>query len=257
VNQRAGSHKATGWEQAGRESAPLISNYFAVAVVSNDPVAAAEVALGMGRAEAKHRRVVVGDLVGDLAPLASLVDAIDPHGISDTFLYGISLNSIGRNVPGEENLLIMLSGTEPVYDPEIITNRRWERLAAGFGEVGALLLLVLQSDTPGLSTLVEHLNGVVLVRDQELPAAPDALVLARVPSPARLRVGTDRHPALAAESAVQRNYLIPALVTLALVLVIIFAATRYWRPSKKPAPVRAVPATPVVAPAETALGGLL
>jgi len=205
----------------------------------------------MGRAEAKHRRVVVGDLVGDLAPLASLVDAIDPHGISDTFLYGMSLNSIGRNVPGEENLVIMLSGTEPVYDPEIITNRRWERLAAGFGEVGALLLLVLQSDTPGLSTLVEHLNGVVLVRDQQLSSAPEALVLVRVPAPARLRVGTDRHPAQTAEARAPRNYLIPALVAVVLVLVIIFAAMRYWRPAKKRPEVRAVPASPAIAPAET------
>ena len=147
----------------------MINNYFAVAVVSSDPVAAAEVALGMARAEANHRRAVVGDLVGDLAPLAELVTSDDPHGISDSFLYGISLNTIGREVPGEKNLVVMLGGTEPVFDAEIVANRRWERLAAGFGEVGALLLLVAQHDTPGLAILLHHLNGVVLVKDPELP----------------------------------------------------------------------------------------
>jgi hypothetical protein len=166
----------------------MINNYTAVAVVSSDPLAAAEVALGMARAESRHRRTVVGDLVGDLAPLVELVGSDDPHGISDSFLYGISLNTIGREVPGEKNLVVMLSGTEPVFDVEIIANRRWERLAAGFGEVGALLLLVAQRDTPGLDILLENLNGVVLVKDAELPEAPEALVLARVPAPALLTV---------------------------------------------------------------------
>ncbi|MDQ6718888.1 MAG: hypothetical protein M3Z17_11170 [Gemmatimonadota bacterium] len=188
MTEESGSRAATGWEESGRRAAPMINNYFAVAVVSSDPVAAAEVALGMARGEASHRRVVIGDLVGDLAPLAQLVPGDDPHGISDSFLYGISLNSIGRAVPGEKNLVVMLSGTEPVFDEEIIANRRWERLAAGFGEVGALLLLVAQHDTPGLGVLLDHLNGVVLVKDSELPAAPSALVLARVEAPARLTV---------------------------------------------------------------------
>ena len=224
----SGSRTATGWEEAGRRAAPMINTCYAVAVVSSDPLAAAEVALGMARAEAQHRRTVVGDLVGDLAPFTRLVSADDAHGISDSFLYGISLNTIGHEVPGEKNLLVMLSGTEPVFDAEIIANRRWERLAAGFGEVGALLLLVAQHDAPGLAVLLEHLNGVVLVKDQELRTAPDALVLARVEAPARLTVhGNKREPEKVEPRKPIKKYLTFAVAGAVALAALAFAGARY------------------------------
>jgi len=175
--------------------------------------------------------------VGDLAPLAQLVAGDDPHGISDTFLYGISLNTIGREITGEKNLVIMLSGTEPVFDEEIIANRRWERLAAGFGEVGALLLLVVQPDAPGLPTLLNHLNGVILVRDRELAAAPDALVLARVASPARLTVRPAEPAAPAAQPVQwwkQWQYVLTAMLGAALLIALGFLAFRHWSGTAKP-----------------------
>ena len=263
MTAESGPRPATGWEESGRRAAPMINNYFAVAVVSSDPVAAAEVALGMARSEAQHRRAVIGDLVGDLAPLAELVRSEDAHGISDSFLYGISLNTIGREVPGERNLVVMLSGTEPVFDEEIIANRRWERLASGFGEVGALLLLVAQHDTPGLPVLLEHLNGVVLVKDSELRSAPDALVLARVPAPARLTVRREK-PARDAEPEQKpaggpRKYLVPALGAAVLVAAAVIVATQFFgdgRPARalppaaaKPAPIPAAETLYVAAPA--------
>ena len=178
----------------------------------------------------------MGDLVGDLAPLNQLVASDDPHGISDSFLYGISLNSIGREVAGEKNLVIMLSGTEPVVDEEIISNRRWERLATGFGEVGALLLLVVQPDAPGLHVLLNHLNGVILVRDQELAAAPDALVLARVASPARLtlRPGNPAAPAAQPARRVKKwQYLLIAALGAALLIALGLFALRHWSSGSK------------------------
>lgn len=250
----SGSRIATGWEEAGWRAAPLINNYFAVAVVSSDPLAAAEVALGMARAEAHHRRAVVGDLVGDLAPLSALVQTDDPHGISDSFLYGISLNTIGREVAGEKNLVVMLSGTEPVFDAEIIANRRWERLAAGFGEVGALLLLVAQHDTPGLPLLLEHLNGVVLVRDSELRAAPEALILARVPGPARLTVRRESQTPPEKVQPARRNLrkYLWAGISAALVLIAGSLATVRFLSPPRPAPAaRAAPKAITLAPAET------
>lgn len=256
MSRESGSRPATGWEEAGRRAAPLINNYFAVAVVSSDPLAAAEVALGMARAESSHRRAVVGDLVGDLAPLAELVSSDDPHGISDSFLYGISLNSIGREVSGEKNLVIMLGGTEPVFDEEIVTNRRWERLAAGFGEVGALLLLVAQHDTPGLAVLLDHLNGVVLVKDAELPAAPNALVLARVPRPARLTVREKEPEAAQPEPEAPaplnaRKYLWPAVAAGVLLLGGAAAGALYLSRQKAPPPRPVMQKTAVIAAAET------
>lgn len=254
MSAQSGPRNATGWEEAGRSAAPMINNYFAVAVVSSDPIAAAEVALGMARAEAQHRRTVVGDLVGDLAPLASLVNAEDPHGISDSFLYGISLNSIGREVPGEENLVVMLGGTEPVFDEEIIANRRWERLGAGFGEVGALLLLVVQADSPGLSVLLDHLNGVVLVKDFELPTAPGALVLARVPGPARLTVRRKPGEAEAKkpQPSSKRKYLWIAAAAVIVVAAAGFAGMRFFAGRQPVARAETLaPRRAIVAPAET------
>ena len=171
------------WEDAGRQIAPLLGSYYAVIITSSDPIAAAHVALGIALAEAKHKRVVVGDLIGDVPPLRSLVKDEDPHGISDSFLYGLSLNKIGYEVEGTANLFIMPSGTDPTIGEEIFRSTRWKKLVSGFAETGALLVLVARSDAPGLADLADQLDGVVLVRDAELPAAPAALVLARVPAP--------------------------------------------------------------------------
>jgi len=171
------------WEDAGRQIAPLLGSYYAVIITSSDPIAAAHVALGIALAEAKHKRVVVGDLIGDVPPLRSLVKDEDPHGISDSFLYGLSLNKIGYEVEGTANLFIMPSGTDPTIGEEIFRSTRWKKLVSGFTETGALLVLVARSDAPGLADLADQLDGVVLVRDAELPAAPAALVLARVPAP--------------------------------------------------------------------------
>jgi hypothetical protein len=208
----------------------------------------------MARAEANHRRTVVGDLVGDLAPLAELVQTDDPHGISDSFLYGISLNTIGREVAGEKNLVVMLSGTEPVFDEEIVANRRWERLAAGFGEVGALLLLVAQDDTPGLATLLHHLNGAVLVKDPELPGAPDALVLARIPEPARLTVQREKpkpQDAPAPPQSTLRRYLLPGIIAASVLIGGSIAAATFFSRNRHPVVKVTAPKTALVAPAET------
>ncbi len=175
--------RPVAWEDAGRQIASLLGSYSAVVVTSSDPVAAAHVALGIARAEAKNRRVVVGDLVGDIHALRGLVADEDPHGITDSFLYGVSLNKIGYAVEGTENLYVMPSGTDPLIDEEIFRSTRWATLAAGFDETGALLLLVAPADSPGLAELIDHVDGVVLVKEADLPAAPLALVLARVPSP--------------------------------------------------------------------------
>jgi Mrp family chromosome partitioning ATPase len=109
-----------------------LGSYSAVVVTSSDLVAAAHVALGIARSEAAHRRVVVGDLVGDIPSLRSLVKDEDPHGITDSFLYGVSFNRIGYPVEGTENLYVMPSGTDPLIDEEIFRSARWTKLAEGF-----------------------------------------------------------------------------------------------------------------------------
>jgi hypothetical protein len=254
LNSRVSGGRPVAWEDAGRQIASLLGSYSAVVVTSSDPVAAAHVALGIARAEATHRRVVVGDLVGDIPSLRSLVKDEDPHGISDSFLYGVSLNKIGYAVEGTENLYVMPSGTDPRIDEEILRSERWVRLAAGFGEVGALLLLVAPWDSRGLGDLIDKVDGGVLVKDADLPAAPTALLLARVASPTpTLKIPLHRISARAA-SWKQHRWFYPALGTIALVLIaslgLALVLARVGQSARKPARVVAK-APPAPAPAPT------
>ena len=215
MKQKVSGGRPIAWEDAGRQVAPVLGSYSAIVVISSDPLAAAYVALGIARAEAEHRRSVVGDLVGDLPPLRSLVTEEDPHGITDSFLYGVSLNKIGYDVEGVPNLYVMPSGTDPLIDAEIMGSQRWTKLASGFAEAGAFLVLVASSGAPGLADLVEQLDGAVLVKDAELQNAPAALVLVRVAGPTpTLKLPLHRISAGAAHWP-RRKWLYPALGALA------------------------------------------
>jgi hypothetical protein len=250
LKQNVSGGRPVAWEDAGRQIAPLLGSYSAVVVTSSDPVAAAHVALGIALAEAKHRRVVLADLVGDLPPLRSLVKDEDPHGISDSFLYGLSLNKIGYEVEGAANLYIMPSGTDPTIGDEIFRSARWKKLAEGFLETGALLLLVTRSDAPGLAELAEQTDGVVLVRDAQLAAAPSALVLARVPAPTpTLKIPLHRFTARAADWRKHR-WAYPALAAGGvLVIAAIGAGLILARTAARPTrPPPRVTAAPVPAP---------
>jgi hypothetical protein len=219
LTQKVSGGRPVAWEDAGRQVAPVLGSYSAIAVISSDPLAGAYVALGIARAEAEHRRSVVGDLVGDIPPLRSLVREEDPHGITDSFLYGVSLNRIDYEVEGVGNLYVMPSGTDPLIGAEIMQSQRWEKLATGFAEAGALLVLVAKSDAPGLADLVDQLDGVVLVKDAELPNAPSALVLARVAGPTpTLKIPLHRISAGAARWP-RHKWLYPGLAALGLLVL--------------------------------------
>ncbi len=252
MNSRVSGGRPVAWEDAGRQIGSLLGSYSAVVVTSSDPVAAAHVALGIARAEATHRRVVVGDLVGDTPSLRSLVKDEDPHGITDSLLYGVSLNKIGYAVEGTENLYVMPSGTDPHIDEEILRSARWTRVAAGFGEAGALLLLVAPWDSKGLNDLIDKIDGAVLVKDTDLPAAPNSLVLARVASPTpTLKIPLHRISARAA-SWKQHRWFYPALGAIALLLIasvgLALMLARVGRGARQPARVVTKAAPPAPAP---------
>ena len=252
MKSRVSGGRPVAWEDAGRQIASLLGSYSAVVVTSSDPVAAAHVALGIARAEAAHRRVVVGDLVGDTPSLRSLVKDEDPHGITDSLLYGVSLNKIGYVVEGTENLYVMPSGTDPHIDEEILRSARWTRVAAGFGEVGALLLLVAPWDSKGLSDLIDKVDGAVLVKDTDLPAAPNSLVLARVASPTpTLKIPLHMISARAA-SWKQHRWFYPALGAIGLLVIasvgLALMLARAGRAVRQPARVVAKVAPPAPAP---------
>ncbi len=156
----------TDWLAEGRALGITLDHCNAIVVVGADPEATALVALGIGRAQAERRRVAVGDLIGDAPPLQSLVPADDVHGLVDSFMYGVSLNRVAYPVAGERELFIMPSGTSPIDYDELFLNPRWRRLASGFREVGALLVLAAPAHAPHLRHLVDSSDGAVLVGDE-------------------------------------------------------------------------------------------
>ena len=166
------------WLAEGRELGLTLDQCHAIVVVGADPVATAQVALGIGRAQSERRRVAVGDLIGDAPPLASLVPDEDVHGLVDSFLYGVSLNRVAYPVAGERELFVMPSGTSPIDYEELFLNPRWRRLATGFREVGALLVLAAPAHAPHLRHLVDATDGAVLVGDEVPGALPVAQSLA-------------------------------------------------------------------------------
>ena len=174
-----------GWEDEGRRLSPLLDTLSAIVVIGGDAASASLVALGAAQAQAEHRRVVIGDLVGDLAVLEAAIPRHDPHGLSDSFTYGISLNRIGYPVTPDGNLFIMPSGSEPVATSAIIGHPRWQRLVAGFREVGALLVLVADPKAPALEQLIPVTDGALLVGDTRLEAPAHVIARARPRGSAR------------------------------------------------------------------------
>jgi len=177
------------WEAAGREIGATLGAFHALVVIGLDPVATGRVAIGIGRAQASTRRVAVGDLFAESPPIQELVTGEDPHGLVDSFLYGVSLSRIAYEVPDAGQLFVMPSGTEPPAYDEILPNPRWARLTAGFREVGALLVLAAPANAEKIEQLVEATDGAILVGE----AVPRKLPVARV-------IGTVREPRPEAEA---------------------------------------------------------
>jgi hypothetical protein len=168
------------WLKEGRDLGATFDQINAVVVVGSDPVATALLALGIGRVQSQRRRVAIGDLLGESPPLQSLVEAEDPHGLVDTFLYGVSINRVAYQVNEPGELFIMPSGTSPIDYEELFRHPRWKRLAAGFREVGALLILAVPASAPHLRQLVDVSDGAVIVGDEVPGEVPVAQSLAWV-----------------------------------------------------------------------------
>ena len=214
------------WEAAGSRVGGSLDDASAVVVVGHDPIATASVALGIAREQSARRRVAVGDLIGDVAPLRELVTDDDPHGLTDAFLYGVSMNKIARQIDTVGNLHVLPSGSETVVQEEILRNDRWRRLASGFREVGALLLVAAPAAVPGVEDLIGMLDGVVLVGGVESPA-PNAKVFATVASATRRPV--QRRIAAVEEIVVpkRRRWAVPVAVAAVAAVVAILLGRNY------------------------------
>jgi len=211
------------WEALGRNAALLLDNVHAVVIAGPDPVAAASFALGIARVHGSARRVAVADLVGEVGPLQALVTSENAHGISDSFLYGVSLNKIAQPLEGSGNVFLMPSGTESVANETVYGNERWRKLAAGFQQVGALLLVVAVPNTPGFAELCGFIGAVFPIGDPA-PATPAGVQVIAAPKPMPpevVRVVAKAREVGNEDAGSRRNKLIAvALLTVALALMV-------------------------------------
>ena len=171
------------WQAAGEELGEKLDGYHSIAVIGSDPVATGRVAVGIGRVQGARRRTAVGDLFADSPPIQDLVQSDDPHGLVDTFNYGVSINRIAHPVPEAGELFVLPSGTEPPEYEEILPSPRWARLAAGFAEVGALLVLAAPASAPHIEDLVVAVDGAIVVGDVAPRKLPVASVIYAVREP--------------------------------------------------------------------------
>ncbi|HZK77733.1 MAG TPA: hypothetical protein VFC35_02410 [Gemmatimonadaceae bacterium] len=232
------------YEGAGRQAAVALRGYSSVIVTSDDPIAAAHVAIGIGLAESAHRLVMIGDLGGEVPPLQALVGDEDQHGIFDSFEFGTSFGRIAREVNGAPNLFIMPSGTESPATEAILGSERWQQFASEFANADELLLLVVASTAPGLAKLAAQVDGVVLVGMQRLESVPDATILAKVPHP-----NVIAPPRIDIRPKPQPWTPLKVGVIAAIVLAAGIAGGAYYARSRAPAK---VPATVVAPPVDSA-----
>ena len=213
---------AAALEDEGRRIGADADSLHAIVVVANAPDDAAAVALGIGEVQSKNRRVVVVDLAGDTATLTRLVTSDDPHGLSDSFRYGVSLNRVAQPIGEGGNLFVLPSGTEPVADEEIYRSDRWRRLVAGFREVGALLVLVAPGNAPALDALIAYTDGAVGVGRVVVPGL--VIDTARVPRPTRPVGGPFAERAPVTATRANRRPLIAAvgIIAAAIALTMVF-----------------------------------
>ena len=194
------------WEMEGRRLAPLLDGICSVVVAATDAAAAASMALAIARAQGVRRRVAVADLIGEAPAIEALLVGDDPHGISDSFLYGVSLNKIARPMSGAENVFLMPSGTEAVAHDAVYANERWRRLAAGFHQVGALLVVVANPATPGFADLCAHVGALLPVGDTVFPTPPGVpLIAPPAPPQAETPPSAPRPSAARARAAAAEN----------------------------------------------------
>jgi len=184
------------WEAEGYQHATALDSCAGAVVIGENPSTAAEVALGIARVQARRRRVAVADTVGELAPLEDLVPMDAPYGLVDSFFYGVSLNKIAHTVDPAKNLIIFPSGATPIDHEALLGSDRWAKLLDGFRAAEGLLLVVAPAESSALASLIQVMDGVVLVGN--VAAAPGTRVLAHARLPK-----TSPHPTPAAGATVQ------------------------------------------------------
>jgi hypothetical protein len=190
----------------------------AVVIAGQDVTATGRAALDLAVAEARHRPVIIVDLIGDAPPLRAVVVGDDIHGVSDCFAYGVSFAAATRGTTAGPWVSLIQSGSEPVTDPEMLRSERWDQLIAQARARRGLVIFAARSDTPGLDALSARVNHVI---PAGLVLSPSAPSLKAAPVRTRPRVPGRATPRRVANAPVRHDRrLVVAGAAVAAVLVV-------------------------------------
>jgi hypothetical protein len=142
---------------------PVQSVMLLVAPDGDDRAAALAVELATARAEQGLPTILADG--GVAAPSLHLrLDTQNLEGLADLFLYGASLARVSARPEGYDFDFVPAGAYVP--DPEaVLDNPRWDRIAPELHVSGALLLLYVPVDTPGLRALSRRIGRAVLLGD--------------------------------------------------------------------------------------------
>jgi len=167
-------HGATedAWVVDGLRVGASLDAAHVVLVLGDDPRRTALAALGVARAQSSHRRVALGDLLGDAEPIQQLLNGEDLHGLSDSFVFGVSLNKIAQPVPQYGELYVLPSGAEvPAYVADVV----------GLAD-GAILVGEAQLADVNVDKLLGRVRAPEPNEDAT-PASDDVAIAAGSPAP--------------------------------------------------------------------------
>src|SRR5574341_450816 len=150
---------------------------------TNDAAWAANATWAAARAVARAgRRVGLIDLSLERPALEQGAKEVDDEGIVDAFVFGVSMGHVAREQ--EPDLYFISVGTVPTDPNEVWGHERWRRLARGFRQEAALLLLFVPP--AALPRLNVDLDGLVVL--SPVGYAPDGLTFPGIGE--RLKQGT-------------------------------------------------------------------
>jgi cell division protein FtsN len=182
-----------------------------VAVVGDDLVATRAVAFGVGRQQARHRRVFIADLLGEDEP--PLANGEGP-GVSDMIRYGISLARVAHPLSSAPNLHTIEGGAESPLAEDVLASRRWGALSEQVHRDGGLLLLAVPARVPGVEHLLTQLDGALLVGEASKPAN-GVRILGEVRTASTMRTPALSSRTSAAREKARRRTLWPVLAGVA------------------------------------------
>jgi hypothetical protein len=130
-----------------------------------DSAWAARAAIGLARALAGTRTIVLADLDFEQASLHDALGAANGEGVADALLFGASLERVTLHPAGEPFEFVPAGAYAPEPD-ELMAHSSWARLLAELAARDALLLGWAPLGTRGLDSIAERIPAVVLLSEE-------------------------------------------------------------------------------------------